>query len=175
MNKVSRPYRPELLKALQDPAEAAEYLNAALEEGSNELFLLALRNVAEARGMKKLATEARLNRESMYRMLSEQGNPQLSSLSAVLHRPHLRTAFPLTEQQVRRLLRQLRLRARLTPHALALRVVEADREDDNILIAAVEGRADCIISGDKHLRDLGSYQDIPILSPAEFVEQYKIP
>ena len=99
----------------------------------------------------------------------------LAKVDDVLHRPHLRTAFPLPEQQVRRLLRQLRLRARLTPHALALRVVEADREDDNILIAAVEGRADCIISGDKHLRDLGSYQDIPILSPAEFVEQYKIP
>ena len=84
MSKASRPYRPELLKALQDPAEAAEYLNAALEESSNELFLLALRNVAEAHGMKKLAEDAQLNRESMYRMLSEQGNPQFTSLTAIL-------------------------------------------------------------------------------------------
>ena len=84
MSKASRPYRPELLKALQDPAEAAEYLNAALEENSNELFLLALRNVAEAHGMKKLAEDAQLNRESMYRMLSEQGNPQFASLTAIL-------------------------------------------------------------------------------------------
>ena len=84
MSNASRPYRPELLKALRDPVEAAEYLNAALEEDSNEAFLLALRNVAEAQGMKKLAEDAQLNRESMYRMLSEQGNPQLASLTAIL-------------------------------------------------------------------------------------------
>ena len=84
MSKASRPYKPELLKALRDPSEAAEYLNAAIEEGSNELFLLALRNVAEAHGMKKLSEDAQLNRESMYRMLSEQGNPQFTSLTAIL-------------------------------------------------------------------------------------------
>ena len=84
MSNASRPYRPELLKALQNPVEAAEYLNAALEEDSNEAFLLALRNVAEAQGMKKLAEGDQLNRESMYRMLSEQGNPQLASLTAIL-------------------------------------------------------------------------------------------
>lgn len=84
MSKTSRPYKPELLKALQDPLEAAEYLNAALEEDMNELFLLALRNVAEAYGMTRLAEDAQLNRESMYRMLSEQGNPQFTSLISIL-------------------------------------------------------------------------------------------
>jgi probable addiction module antidote protein len=84
MSKSSRPYKPELLKALQDPVEAAEYLNAALEEDSNEIFLLALRNVAEAHGMKRLAQDAQLNRVSMYRMLSDQGNPQFASLTAIL-------------------------------------------------------------------------------------------
>ena len=49
-----------------------------------DLFLTALRNVAEAHGIKKLAEDTQLNRESMYRMLSEQGNPQLSSLTAIL-------------------------------------------------------------------------------------------
>jgi probable addiction module antidote protein len=42
-----------------------------------------MRHVAEARGMTNVAKGAQLNRVSMYRMLSEQGNPQLSSLSAV--------------------------------------------------------------------------------------------
>ena len=59
------------------------HLNAALEEDSDELFLLALGNVAEAHGRKKLAEDAQL-RESMYRMLSEQGNPQSASLTAIL-------------------------------------------------------------------------------------------
>jgi DNA-binding phage protein len=53
MNKSTRSYQAELLKALADPKEAAAYLNAALEEDSPELFLLALRNIAEARNLKK--------------------------------------------------------------------------------------------------------------------------
>ena len=92
MTKASRPYKPTLLEGLKDPQEAAECLNAALEENTPDLFLLALRNVAEAHGIKKLAEEAHLNRESMYRMLSEQGNPQLSSLTAILKEMGLRLA-----------------------------------------------------------------------------------
>lgn len=92
MSKVSRPYKEELLEDLRQPSEAAEYLTAALEDDSPDVFLLALRDVAEAHGMKRLAEGARLNRESMYRMLSEQGNPQLSSLTAVLHELGLRLA-----------------------------------------------------------------------------------
>ena len=67
MNKPSRPYKPELFKALRDPAESAEYLNAALEEDGDEPFLLALRNVAEAHGMERLAKDAQLNCETAAR------------------------------------------------------------------------------------------------------------
>jgi len=52
---------------------------------SPEVFLLALRDVAEAQcGLSRLATKANINRENLYRMLSKEGNPRLSSLSAVL-------------------------------------------------------------------------------------------
>jgi putative PIN family toxin of toxin-antitoxin system len=51
-------------------------------------------------------------------------------------------------------------------------VIEADPDDDHILAAAVAGSAACIVSGDKHLLSLGSYRDIPILSPAEFLDRY---
>jgi probable addiction module antidote protein len=83
----SRSYQEYLLEALADPLEAAAYLNATLEEGDKELFLLALRNVAEARlgGMSKLADASGLNRESLYRMLSGKGNPELKSLDRLLH------------------------------------------------------------------------------------------
>ena len=90
MSNASRPYKESLLEDLRDPAEAAAYLTAALEDESPDVFLVALRNVAEAHGMKRLAEGAELNRESMYRMLSDQGNPQLSSLTAVLHQLGLR-------------------------------------------------------------------------------------
>ena len=85
--KKSQPYQEYLIEALADPVEAAGYLNAAIEDGDKALFLLALSNVAEARlgGMSKLAEATGLNRESLYRMLSGKGNPQLKSLDRLLH------------------------------------------------------------------------------------------
>lgn len=85
MNK-SESYHEDLIESLRDPREAEAYLNAALEEEDPELFLLALRNVAEAQGgVAQLAEKAKLNRESLYKMLSERGNPELRSLDALLH------------------------------------------------------------------------------------------
>jgi len=97
MSKASRPYKDGLLKSLKDPNEAAAYLSAALEDGSPDVFLLALRHVAEAHGMTHVAEGAQLNRVSMYRMLSEQGNPQLSSLSAVLQQLGLRLSIEVDD------------------------------------------------------------------------------
>jgi probable addiction module antidote protein len=90
---TSRSYQAELLEALRDPGEAAHYLSAALDEGEQELFLLAIRNVVEAHGgIGWLAERTQLNRESLYRMLSEKGNPELRSLESVLHGLGLRLA-----------------------------------------------------------------------------------
>jgi len=97
MNKASRPDKEGLLEELRDPSEAAAYLTAALEDGSPDVFLLALRDVAEVHGMKRLAEGAQLNRESMYRMLSDQGNPQLLSLTAILRELGLRLAIEVGE------------------------------------------------------------------------------
>lgn len=78
-------YRDSLLRSLKDPREAEAYLNAALEENDPGLLLLALRNVAEARGgMLRTARKAGLNRENLYRMLSKAGNPRLDSLTQLL-------------------------------------------------------------------------------------------
>lgn len=88
----SRPYIDGLLEDLQDPEEAAAYLNAAIEDGDQQVFMLALRHVIQARGMAKVAREARLNRESLYKMLSAAGNPQLASLNALLRSVGLRIA-----------------------------------------------------------------------------------
>jgi len=84
MTRASVNYEQGLKESLADPGEAAAYLNAALEDGSQDVFLMALRDVADARGLTHLARETSLNRENMYRILSEKGNPQLSSLTALL-------------------------------------------------------------------------------------------
>ena len=80
-----RKYHEELIESLKKPAEAAAYLTAALEENDQEVFLLALRDVAEAYGgMGKLSQKTKLNRENLYKMLSKKGNPAFYSLETLL-------------------------------------------------------------------------------------------
>ena len=77
-------YKSGLLKRLADPEYAAGYLTECLEQGEAE-FLLGLRDVVEAHGgVGQLAKTAKLNRESLYRLLSKRGNPRLSSLASIL-------------------------------------------------------------------------------------------
>ncbi len=93
----SKAYTDNLLERLRDPEEAAAYLDAALVEGDRTVFLLALRDVAEARlgGMAKMAEQSGLNRESLYRTLSAKGNPELESLEKLLHAVGLRLAIDI--------------------------------------------------------------------------------
>jgi probable addiction module antidote protein len=89
----SKSYQNNLIESLKDPTEAAEYLNAALEDGEAEVFLLALRDVVDSfGGMGKLAASTSLNRENLYRMLSTKGNPEFFSLSTVLNAVGFRLA-----------------------------------------------------------------------------------
>jgi probable addiction module antidote protein len=90
-----RNYLDGLRRRLQDPEYAQNYVNAAAEE-SSEGFLLALRDLAEAKKMAQIADAAQVNRESMYRMLSKRGNPRLRSLLAVVQSLGLRLGV-LTE------------------------------------------------------------------------------
>ena len=94
-------YEVDLLEKLKDSQEAAEYLNACFED-SEEVFLLGLRQVVDAHGgVGLLAEQTNLNRESLYRMLSEKGNPQLSSLSPILENLGLKLQFaPLDEDKL---------------------------------------------------------------------------
>jgi probable addiction module antidote protein len=99
----STSYEAHLVAALRDPTEAAEYLTAALADGDKDVFLLALRRVAEAHGgIGKLSGRAELNRVSLYRMLSARGNPELRSLGALLESLGLRLAVEVHERRARR-------------------------------------------------------------------------
>lgn len=87
MSKGSVSYDEWVIDSLKDDPEAqAQYVQATIEEnrGFPKAILIALRHVAEARGFKKFAEETKLNRESLYKTLSEEGNPTLESLSKML-------------------------------------------------------------------------------------------
>jgi probable addiction module antidote protein len=90
---TSRKYQVSLVAALRDHKEAAAYLDAALEAGDRAAFLLAIRNVIEALGgMTQMARNTGLNRENLYRVLSEKGNPELNSLEKLFKGLGLRLA-----------------------------------------------------------------------------------
>lgn len=84
-----RKYRDFVAELVDDPAEAAEYLRASLSEyaddGNLEAFLTAVRTVADARGgISELARKTALNRQTLYRTLSKDGNPRIKTLRSVL-------------------------------------------------------------------------------------------
>jgi probable addiction module antidote protein len=90
---ASLSYEPWLIQQLKDPAEAAAYLEAVIEEGDQAALMLALRQVAQAQGgIAEIARRAKLTREATYKMLSKTGNPELRSLKALLAATGLRIA-----------------------------------------------------------------------------------
>jgi probable addiction module antidote protein len=89
MSKASKPLNEVIVELLRDdPSFADEYLDAAMEEvdqeGGPQALLSALRNVAEAQGMAVVAERAGMPRESLYRVLSPNGNPTIKTLLAVI-------------------------------------------------------------------------------------------
>ncbi len=83
--------RDELLK---NPENAALYLEGCLIDGNMELFQEALGNVAKAQGgMTALAEETNLTRQALYRSLSKDGNPQMDTITKVLHAMGMRISI----------------------------------------------------------------------------------
>ncbi|MDA1353829.1 MAG: putative addiction module antidote protein [bacterium] len=88
--KHSKSYRDEKLKQLQNPEYASIYLETAIEEYHQDqnraALLIALRDIIEARdGISKFAQKTQLTRQALYKSLSPNGNPRLSTLDTVLN------------------------------------------------------------------------------------------
>lgn len=75
------PYNP--LDYLETKEEINEYLNNAFMEDDPQIFLIALGHLARKKGMSRIAKETGLNRESLYRSLSGQGNPNFITVSKI--------------------------------------------------------------------------------------------
>lgn len=92
--KKSVSHHDSLIQSLKDSGFAAEYLNNAIEEGDPKYFLKALRNVAEATGsISEVAKRAGLSRMTIYRALSENGNPEFESLFDILRSLKIKFTF----------------------------------------------------------------------------------
>ena len=69
---------------LETEADMAAYLQAAFEDGNPSLVIHALGNIARARGMSQIARETGLRRESLYKALSPEGNPEFATVLKVV-------------------------------------------------------------------------------------------
>ena len=115
MPKRTAPYRSWMLEKLRDPEIAAAYVRASSSDPKE--FIKALRRVAEANQMSKVAQSAGLQRESIYRTLAETGNPTLESLWGILGGMGMRIAV------------EPKLTTRMTESARPMQVLIHHHED----------------------------------------------
>jgi probable addiction module antidote protein len=95
----SAPYDDLLIDMLKDKGQARAYLDAALDDSDPRIFLIALRNVTLAQGgLAAVAARSGLNRESLYRALSDKGNPSMQTLTAVLEALGVRLSVARTKR-----------------------------------------------------------------------------
>lgn len=81
MNKI-KPF--DAADYLDNEEVIAEYLNAALEDPNPDVFLMAVSDVAKARGMSRLAKDAGLGRESLYKALAPGAKPRYETVIKLL-------------------------------------------------------------------------------------------
>lgn len=79
-----------MAESMKDPAEAAAYIEAVMELDDPAALLVALRHVAKAHGMAEVARRADVGDKMLFRALSENGNPTLTTIHKVLHAVGLR-------------------------------------------------------------------------------------
>jgi uncharacterized protein len=95
--------------------------------------------------------------------------PLIAEIRSTLSYPRIRRKYGITDDDVERLIELLLNDAVVVPGIVDVSgAIPDDPKDEMILACAVEGRADLIVSGDKHLLDLGNYRGISMITARDF-------
>jgi len=92
----------------------------------------------------------------------------LAELADVLARPKFARRYAMTPEKAQAFTGILWELATVVPGEMVVEAVPADPRDNHVIACAVEGGANIIVSGDRHLKDMGAFDAIRILSPAQF-------
>jgi putative PIN family toxin of toxin-antitoxin system len=93
----------------------------------------------------------------------------VDEIGSVLRCPRIIKRHGQDEETIQRFLELLPVQAMVVEPTAVLNVIQEDPSDNRYLECAIEGKAQYIISGDRHLLELGEYKGIVILPPAAFV------
>lgn len=97
----------------------------------------------------------------------------LEETHRVLRYPRIKRKHKVTEREIAEHLIYIRSIAAIVTSLPEVSVIKRDPKDNIILACAQAARADFIVSGDEHLKELDSYEGIKVISPAKFLEMLK--
>ena len=93
----------------------------------------------------------------------------LAEIERVLRYPRIRKRYSVTAHDAARLIESLRADALVVPGDVEVSRASDDPDDDRFMACALEGQAECIVTGDPHLLNLGPYHGIAVITPREFL------
>ena len=103
-------------------------------------------------------------------------SPEISDeLSRTLKSPRIQKYLCLSNEAIALTVTQLELLADAVSIPPGFRPISRDPDDDKFIAAAIEGRADCIVSGDDDLLTLGEYENVRIMTPRSFLRTLEKP
>ncbi len=92
---------------------------------------------------------------------------------SVLHRDYIYKKYHLNEKTIEAIASFLYEGTIMVSGELQITKIKKDPDDNKFLSAAIEGKANYIVSGDEHLLSLKKYKGIQIVTPAEFIEKIR--
>ena len=98
----------------------------------------------------------------------------LREISRVLQYPRIRARFKPREENIRRFFKLIFRKAIITKDLYSTDRITDDPSDNIFLACAMEAKADYIISGDKHLREIKHFHGIKIIDVKAFVERVRL-
>ena len=116
----------------------------------------------------KPAAVFQLGKEGKVMLISS--NEILSEVRTVLLYPKLKKLHGRTTGEIDEFMKRATRVSFIVPGKTKIQEIKEDPKDNKYLTAAVEGKADFIVSGDHHLKDLKIFHGIRILDPASFLE-----
>lgn len=96
-------------------------------------------------------------------------SPILEEVSNIINRERIVKVIKMTKLERIKFIDMLIERSDITLGKQSFQIISRDEKDDKFLSCAVEGKVDCIITGDKDLLDLGEYEGIKIITPRKFM------